>query len=59
MARSSTSASTRRVHLSGWLLHDFQHVQDVEDGQGSSVEIHPVTTIVVWYPNRKRWEDLR
>jgi len=47
------------VRLSGWLLHDFQHVKDVGDGRGSAWEIHPVTKIEVWDPTRQRWEALQ
>jgi hypothetical protein len=48
-----------RVRFSGWLLHDFEHVQDVGDVQGSAWEIHPVTRIEVWDLTRHRWDDLR
>ncbi len=47
-----------RVRISGWLLHDYQHVQDVGDWRASAWEIHPVTTIEVWNPAGERWERL-
>ncbi len=48
-----------RVRLSGWLLHDYQGVRDVEDGRGSAWEIHPVTKIEVWDLTGKRWVELQ
>jgi len=48
-----------RVRFSGWLLHDFEHVQDVGDWRGSEWEIHPVTKIEVWDSERHSWSPLR
>ena len=47
-----------RARLSGWLLHDHQHVQDVGSWRASAWEIHPVTNIELWNPARARWEEL-
>lgn len=47
-----------RVRLSGWLLHDYQHVQDVGVWRASAWEIHPVTKIEVWDPEHQSWQPL-
>lgn len=47
-----------RVRVSGWLLHDFEHVRDVGDLRGSAWEIHPVTKIEVWEGGRRSWSPL-
>lgn len=47
-----------RVRLSGWLLHDYQHVQDVGVWRASAWEIHPVTKIEVWDLERQSWQPL-
>lgn len=47
-----------RVRLSGWLLHDFQHLDGVGRWRASAWEIHPVTTIEVWDPDRQAWQPL-
>ena len=44
-----------RVRVSGWLLHDFEHVRDVGDVRGSAWEIHPVTKLEVWDRERHSW----
>jgi len=48
-----------RVRISGWLLHDYQHVRDIGDWRASAWEIHPVTNIEVWDPAREAWQPLR
>ncbi len=45
-----------RVRISGWLMHDYQHVQDVGDWRASAWEIHPVLKIEVWSDNQ--WREL-
>ncbi len=47
-----------RVRISGWLMHDYQHVRDVGDWRASAWEIHPVTNIEVWDPGREAWQRL-
>ncbi|MFN3476379.1 MAG: hypothetical protein ACK4Z6_02330 [Candidatus Methylomirabilales bacterium] len=47
-----------RVRLLGWLLHDYQHVQDVGVWRASAWEIHPVTKIEIWDPERQSWQPL-
>lgn len=48
-----------KVRVSGWLLHDYEHVQNVGDWRGTAWEVHPVTRIEVWEPHAARWEPLR
>jgi hypothetical protein len=45
-----------RVRISGWLLHDYQHIKDVGASRASAWEIHPVTNIEVWDPGREEWQ---
>ncbi len=47
-----------RVRVSGWLLHDFEHVRDFGALRGSAWEIHPVTKIEVWDRERHSWSPL-
>ncbi len=47
-----------RVRISGWLMHDYQHVRDVGDWRASAWEIHPVTNIEVWDSVRGGWQRL-
>ena len=47
-----------RVRLSGWLLHDFPHLDGVGRWRASAWEIHPVTKIEVWDPGRQAWHVL-
>ncbi len=47
-----------RVRISGWLLHDFEHLRDVGDRRGSAWEIHPVTKVEVWDRERNSWSPL-
>ncbi len=47
-----------RVRISGWLLHDYQHVRDVGDWRASAWEIHPVTNVEVWDPGQEAWQRL-
>ena len=48
-----------RVRISGWLLHDYQHIRDIGAWRASAWEIHPVTSIEVWSPEREEWQRLR
>jgi hypothetical protein len=45
-----------RVRISGWLLHDYQHIRDIGAWRASAWEIHPVTNIEVWDPGREEWQ---
>ena len=45
-----------RVRIAGWLLHDYQHIKDVGNGRATVWEIHPVTEIEVWDPQRQEWQ---
>lgn len=47
-----------RVRLSGWLLHDFPHLDGVGRWRASAWEIHPVTKIEVWDSERRAWHVL-
>jgi hypothetical protein len=47
-----------RVRVSGWLLHDFQHLDGVGRWRASAWEIHPATTIEGWAPDRHVWRPL-
>ncbi len=47
-----------RVRISGWLLHDYQHLRDVGDWRVSAWEIHPVTQIEVEDPEQHTWRRL-
>src|SRR5215472_9325734 len=47
-----------RVRISGWLLHDYPHVKDVANQRASPCEIHPVTDIELWDPEREKWLSL-
>ena len=47
-----------RVRISGWLLHDYPHVKDVGNWRASAWEIHPVTDIEVWDPEREKWQKV-
>lgn len=47
-----------RVRISGWLMHDFQHVDGVGRWRASAWEIHPVTGIDVWDPDGQAWQPL-
>jgi hypothetical protein len=47
-----------RVRVSGWLLHDFQHLDGVGRWHASAWEIHPTTKIEVWEPERHVWRPL-
>ncbi len=47
-----------RVRISGWLLYDYPHVRDVGNWRASAWEIHPVTLIEVWEPERQAWHRL-
>ncbi len=47
-----------RVRISGWLLHDFQHVQDVGDWRASAWEIHPVTQIEMEDAEQHTWRPV-
>jgi hypothetical protein len=47
-----------RVRLSGWLLHDYQHLDAVGRWRASAWEIHPVTKIEVWDPAGQTWRPL-
>ena len=47
-----------RVRVSGWPLHDFQHLDGVGRWRVSAWEIHPVTKIEVWDPERHLWQSL-
>jgi len=48
-----------RVRISGWLLHDYQHIRDIGAWRATAWEIHPVTSIEVWSPEREEWQRLR
>ena len=48
-----------RVRISGWLLHDYQHLKDVGDWRASAWEIHPVISIEVWDSGRDEWQQVR
>ncbi len=48
-----------RVRLSGWLLHDYQHVKGIGDWRASTWEIHPVTNVEVWDAARDEWQQVR
>jgi hypothetical protein len=45
-----------RVRISGWLLHDYQHIRDIGAWRASAWEIHPVTNIEVWDLGREEWQ---
>ena len=45
-----------RVRISGWLLHDYQHADGVSRWRATPWEIHPVTRIEVWDPERQTWQ---
>lgn|GEM_PF-592970 len=47
-----------RVRISGWLMHDYQHLDGVGRWRASAWEIHPVTKIEVWDPERQAWQPL-
>lgn len=47
-----------RIRVSGWLLHDFQHLDGVGRWRASAWEIHPITRIEVWDPARQQWQPL-
>ena len=47
-----------RVRLSGWLMHDFQHLDGVGRWRASAWEIHPVTKIEVWDQEGQGWQLL-
>jgi len=47
-----------RVRISGWLLHDYPHLKDVGNWRASAWEIHPVTDIEVWDPEREKWQKV-
>jgi len=47
-----------RARISGWLLHDFEHLREVGNLRGSAWEIHPVTKIEVWDRERHSWSPL-
>jgi hypothetical protein len=47
-----------RVRISGWLLHDYPHVKDVGSWRASAWEIHPITDIEVWEPEREKWQKV-
>ncbi len=47
-----------RVRISGWLLHDYQHVEDVGDWRASAWEIHPVTNIEAEDAPRQSWQPV-
>jgi hypothetical protein len=45
-----------RVRISGWLLHDFQHLDGIGIWRASAWEIHPVTKFEVWEAERQAWQ---
>ncbi len=47
-----------RVRISGWLLHDYQHVRDIGDWRASAWEIHPVTQIEVQDAEQHTWRPV-
>ncbi len=47
-----------RVRISGWLLYDYPHARDIGNWRASAWEIHPVTLIEVWEPERQAWHLL-
>ncbi len=46
----------KRVRISGWLMLDQEHPEQVGKTRGTLWEIHPVMTIAVWQGGR--WVDL-
>ncbi len=47
-----------RVRISGWLLYDYPHARDIGHWRASAWEIHPVTRMEVWEPERQAWQRL-
>ena len=47
-----------RVRVSGWLLHDYAHLDGIGRWRASAWEIHPVTKIEVWESERQAWQPL-
>ncbi len=45
-----------QVRLSGWLMFDQEHPEQLGEHRGTLWEVHPVTTIEVW--NGNQWVDL-
>lgn len=45
-----------RVRITGWLMFDQEHPEQLGEHRGTLWEVHPVTNIEVW--NGTRWVDL-
>ncbi|HTR21417.1 MAG TPA: hypothetical protein VMH88_11245 [Gemmatimonadales bacterium] len=48
----------RRVRISGWLMFDPDHPDQVGNTRGTTWEIHPITRIELWGGGGGTWMDL-